>query len=112
VKKTTIAAAAGMLAMPFAAVVCAAPAQASPCGPPSYGGSVMNVQQATSPACHACEVSADGQAMTPGGPCWDAVGAPLPQMPAACDKYQYSMDKETCLDNVARGFPPDDIRRP
>jgi hypothetical protein len=30
---------------------------------------------------------------------------------APCDKYQFT-DRAISMDNIARGFPPDNIRRP
>jgi hypothetical protein len=99
-KKTILAAAAGMLAMPFAGLIIWTPvAGAAPC--PS------NVA--------ACQTCLNG-AITPGTPagdeaaidaCWGRTpNQPLTGPAAVCNQYQLPSDRSTCLDNLAMGRPP------
>jgi hypothetical protein len=101
VKKTLFAAA--LLAIGSIPVIVSVPAQAAPCG---GGGS--------SPACTSCiqAALAGGHMNQPAyQACYlDSGQAPM-QFPQ-CDVYPALMDRQICTDNVARGLPADNIRRP
>jgi hypothetical protein len=102
-KKILITAAGAMLLSPVSILFTAAPAHAAPCA--GAGHSVQGCQD-----CMWTTHNANGLCM------FDSPVAPNPAIQAAqaqCSStYPNGIDAQICADNVARGFPPDNIRRP
>lgn len=94
--KIHLAAAAAALALAASplTVITAGTASAAPC---SING----------PQCTACVMAHPATVLQDCAP----PAGPAPAMFPQCNVYQYGMDRQICQDNVARGFPPDDIRR-